>query len=151
VLGKRSRESLGRAAATLSNEGEACVANSTREIVLSSNMVDPTDSLELPPLHYLIVAVNKEPLRALVDSGLTRTIFGAEATDCSKIKSAYSPTSDSDSHRKWADSESARRGRSIVSTKGSDSYHFGLFAAGLDRFVFGRHGFFAKIWHSCGL
>jgi len=42
-------------------------------------MVDPTDSLELPPLHYFIVAVNKEPLRALVDSGLTRTILGAKA------------------------------------------------------------------------
>jgi len=42
-------------------------------------MVDPTDSLKLPPLHYLIVAVNKEPLRALVDSGSTRTILGVEA------------------------------------------------------------------------
>jgi len=40
-------------------------------------MIDPGDALDLPPLHYCTIAIGGEPLRALVDSGSTRTILGA--------------------------------------------------------------------------
>lgn len=81
LFGKRGRESLERAAATPEELGEARTVNATPEMTLSYSMADPRDSLELPPLHYFPVIIGQNSLKALVDSGSSRTLLGAQGIE----------------------------------------------------------------------
>ena len=80
VLGKRRRESIGRAATTPVNSDKARDATVAPDnsINVESGSYGTFDHSELVPLRYFEIFVMGKPLLALVDSGSNRTLFGDE-------------------------------------------------------------------------